>query len=139
MIVLVNRAIIDIPGWWNCKRAVNTWPAPFLDIGSAYLFVNRSDSDAVSSSDPDCHIIELRENDELERTNHARPRPLVRSSTQLTLDNLQFTSKFTKKEVSQLYREFKFECPAGHVTKEQFRSLYQKCYPLGGQLLLPIA
>ncbi|XP_055341147.1 Kv channel-interacting protein 4-like [Paramacrobiotus metropolitanus] len=103
---------------------------------SAYLFVSpNTDTDPI---DQESHLGALQDHHELlERSPAPKDttgtrRPLVRSSTQATLDNLQLGSKFTKREVNELYREFKHECPAGYITKEQFQSLYRKCFPLGG-------
>ncbi|OQV17609.1 putative Calsenilin [Hypsibius exemplaris] len=99
---------------------------------SAYFFVESSESAVPESGST------VSDQHELIRVDRrpvvavvARP-ALVRSSTQLVLSDLHADSKFSQREVNELYREFKHECPAGYITKDRFLLMFQKFFPTGG-------
>jgi hypothetical protein len=98
--------------------------------GSAYFFVEHNEVQNGESSNTVNDQQELLSMDKPKMPNR---RPLVRSYTQLGLENLHNDSKFTQKEVNELYREFKLECPAGYITKDNFQFLFQKFFPMGGE------
>ncbi|GAV01818.1 hypothetical protein RvY_12466-2 [Ramazzottius varieornatus] len=95
---------------------------------TAYLFADGQQPE-VTQEGVDCELVAL---DPQGRRVGIGPRPpLVRSGTQMSLDKLQVSSKFNRKEIDQLYREFKYECPHGYMTKDQFHRMYQKFFPFG--------
>lgn len=47
------------------------------------------------------------------------------------LEQMAEETKFSKREVRQLYRSFKQECPTGIVDEETFKEVYEKIFPLG--------
>uniref|UniRef100_A0A3Q3INY2 EF-hand domain-containing protein n=1 Tax=Monopterus albus TaxID=43700 RepID=A0A3Q3INY2_MONAL len=47
------------------------------------------------------------------------------------LDRLVQQTKFSKKELQVLYREFKNECPSGAVNEETFKTIYSQFFPQG--------
>ncbi|KAG7281959.1 hypothetical protein CRUP_003017 [Coryphaenoides rupestris] len=47
------------------------------------------------------------------------------------LDQLMQQTKFNRRELRILYREFKNECPSGRVNEETFKTVYSKFFPHG--------
>ncbi|XP_062857169.1 Kv channel-interacting protein 1-like [Trichomycterus rosablanca] len=47
------------------------------------------------------------------------------------LDQLQAQTNFSKRELQELYRGFKNECPSGVVNEETFKQIYSQFFPQG--------
>ncbi|CAL8358585.1 unnamed protein product [Boreogadus saida] len=47
------------------------------------------------------------------------------------LDQLAQRTKFNRRELQILYREFKNECPGGTVDEEGFKAIYSRFFPQG--------
>ncbi|CAL8330358.1 unnamed protein product [Lota lota] len=47
------------------------------------------------------------------------------------LDKLMQRTKFNRRELQILYREFKNECPSGMVNEETFKTIYSRFFPHG--------
>lgn len=45
------------------------------------------------------------------------------------LEELQLNTKFTQEELCAWYQSFLKECPTGHITQQEFASIYAKFFP----------
>ena len=56
------------------------------------------------------------------------------SSKDLTprqLDDLRRQTPFTQKEIKEWFRKFSEDCPSGHMTQQEFQTMYEHLFPKG--------